>query len=153
MTTRKWKLFGNETQEKDFVVTGGLLWWNDFIVMGCYSLIQEKDELRLYPKDCRLDNRFVKIVLMNAPVMLINVFKNQLVAYTADNIVTIFELRNNDVQQTVELIKLHIYDIRGLCVLPACIVSITMTNLKNDVGTRASQGKLGGFLIFIRLIL
>jgi RAB6A-GEF complex partner protein 1 len=32
--TKKWKLFGNETQEKDFVVTGGLLWWNDFTIMG-----------------------------------------------------------------------------------------------------------------------
>lgn len=32
--TRKWKLFGNETQEKDFVVTGGLLWWNEFVIMG-----------------------------------------------------------------------------------------------------------------------
>lgn len=34
--TRKWKLFGNETQEKDFVVTGGLLWWNEFVIMGEY---------------------------------------------------------------------------------------------------------------------
>lgn len=33
-STRKWKLFGNETQEKDFVVTGGLLWWNEFVIMG-----------------------------------------------------------------------------------------------------------------------
>jgi RAB6A-GEF complex partner protein 1 len=34
LSIKKWKLFGNETQEKDFVVTGGLLWWNDFTIMG-----------------------------------------------------------------------------------------------------------------------
>lgn len=79
MTTRKWKLFGNETQEKDFIVTGGILWWDDFVIMGCYSLIQQSDELRLYPKECKLDNRFARVVLMGAPVMLINLFKDQLV--------------------------------------------------------------------------
>lgn len=80
MATRKWKLFGNETQEKDFIVTGGILWWDDFVIMGCYSLIQQSDELRLYPKECKLDNRFARVVLMSAPVMLINLFKDQLVS-------------------------------------------------------------------------
>lgn len=79
--TRKWKLFGNETQEKDFIVTGGLLWWDDFVIMGCYSLLQQSDELRLYPKDTKLDNRFAKIIVMAAPVMLINLFKDQLVSH------------------------------------------------------------------------
>lgn len=32
--SRRWKLFGNEAQEKDFVVTGGMLWWRDCIVIG-----------------------------------------------------------------------------------------------------------------------
>lgn len=80
--SRKWKLFGNESQEKDFIVTGGLLWWDDFVIMGCYSLLQQSDELRLYPKDTKLDNRFAKIILMAAPVMLINLFKDQLVIIT-----------------------------------------------------------------------
>ena len=31
-------MFGNETQEKDFVVTGGLLWWKEFLVIGCYNI-------------------------------------------------------------------------------------------------------------------
>lgn len=39
MATRKWKLFGNETQEKDFIVTGGILWWDDFVIMGCYRFV------------------------------------------------------------------------------------------------------------------
>lgn len=79
VTTRKWKLFGNETQEKDFVVTGGLLWWDEFLIMGCYSLVQQSDELRLYPRECKLDNRFARVIPMGAPVMLINLFKEQLV--------------------------------------------------------------------------
>lgn len=37
--SRRWKLFGNEAQEKDFVVTGGMLWWRDYIVIGMASVL------------------------------------------------------------------------------------------------------------------
>ena len=40
VSTRKWRLFGNETQEKDFIVTGGILWWQENIIMGCYNLVR-----------------------------------------------------------------------------------------------------------------
>ncbi|CAH1993437.1 unnamed protein product [Acanthoscelides obtectus] len=46
MLSRRWKLFGNETQEKDFIVAGGLLWWRDYVIMGCYSILENGDELR-----------------------------------------------------------------------------------------------------------
>jgi hypothetical protein len=39
---RKWKLFGNETQEKEFIVTGGLLWWREFLIIGCYNLASNR---------------------------------------------------------------------------------------------------------------
>ena len=42
---RKWRLFGNETQEKDFIVTGGLLWWKEFIIVGCFNLAALVDEV------------------------------------------------------------------------------------------------------------
>ena len=38
LLTRRWKLFGNENQEKDFVVTGGLMWWRQLLIMGCYNI-------------------------------------------------------------------------------------------------------------------
>ncbi|XP_059616429.1 guanine nucleotide exchange factor subunit Rich-like [Phlebotomus argentipes] len=136
--TRKWKLFGNETQEKDFVVTGGLLWWNEFIIMGCYSMVGHSDELRLYPKDAKLDNRFAKIIPSSAPVVLINLYKDQLIVFTNDGFVTSFAITRHDAQ-TVDLTTFRLYDIRGLCVHPACIVSVTMTNLKNESIPRVNQ--------------
>ncbi|XP_055636034.1 guanine nucleotide exchange factor subunit Rich isoform X2 [Toxorhynchites rutilus septentrionalis] len=133
--SRKWKLFGNETQEKDFVVTGGLLWWNEFVIMGCYSLIGFHDELRIYSKENKLDNRFASITKMNAPVMLINLFKDHLVVFTADGHVTIFSLIE-DTNGQVELEKMHIYDIKNVCIHPACVISVLMTNLGNEIGTK-----------------
>ncbi|XP_058057117.1 guanine nucleotide exchange factor subunit Rich isoform X1 [Anopheles bellator] len=137
--TRKWKLFGNETQEKDFVITGGLLWWKDFVIMGCYSLIGFHDELRIYSKDCKLDNRFAVITKSASPVMLINIFRDQLVVFTSDGHLSIFALQytgdGNDsggVQHRVELIKMHIYDIKNVCIHPACVISVLMTSLKNE---------------------
>lgn len=72
-STRKWKLFGNETQvhvtvyglrqntpllmstdknnllivyqEKDLVVSGGMTWWKDFICVACYNIIGQRDEV------------------------------------------------------------------------------------------------------------
>lgn len=108
--------------------------------MGCYSLVQQSDELRIYPKDCKLDNRYAKILQVAAPVMLIHLFKDQLVTFTADGFVTVFAVNKHD-SQNADLLRLDTYDIRGLCVHPACIISVTMTNLKNDSGTRASQGE------------
>ncbi len=43
VSTRKWRLFGNETQEKDFIVTGGILWWQENIIMGCYNLVRDHE--------------------------------------------------------------------------------------------------------------
>ncbi len=46
IASRKWRLFGNETQEKDFIVTGGILWWREHVVMG-------KEQIRIYKLDPR----------------------------------------------------------------------------------------------------
>lgn len=96
MQTRKWKLFGNETQEKDFIVAGGLLWWRDYIVMGCYSIVDNADELRFYPRDCKLDNKFAKIVRVSAPILLINNLQDQLITFGSDAQIAIWYLKEID---------------------------------------------------------
>lgn len=95
MQTRRWKLFGNETQEKDFIVAGGLLWWRDYIVMGCYSIPENSDELRFYPRDSKLDNKFAKIVTLLSPVLLMNILQDQLITFGSDAQVTIWALKHN----------------------------------------------------------
>jgi hypothetical protein len=67
---RRWRLFGNETQEKDFIVTGGLLWWRGIILVGCYNLAALQDEVRAYPRAEKLDNAFATIFKVEAQVSL-----------------------------------------------------------------------------------
>lgn len=128
LQTRKWKLFGNETQEKDFVVTGAILWWNNFCILGSYSLLDHSDEIRMYPKDSKLDNRFASIVKISSPLMLMNIYKNQLIMFTSDGYVTIYAIVQHTMD-TVNLVKFKVYDIKNLCVHPACVVSVSLANL------------------------
>lgn len=42
-------------QEQNMAVTGGLAWWNDFIVLACYNLIDQQEEVseHFYQNDQR----------------------------------------------------------------------------------------------------
>ncbi|XP_069939686.1 guanine nucleotide exchange factor subunit Rich isoform X2 [Cherax quadricarinatus] len=91
---RRWHLFGNESQERDFVVTGGLLWWqSNWLVLGAYNIPANTDELRLYPRDHKLDNLFVTTVPQPAQVLLLNVYGDQLIVLTADCHITVYNLQ------------------------------------------------------------
>lgn len=93
ITSGKWRLFGNETQEKDFVVIGGLLWWRDHIVMGCYNLTALNDEIRIYPRWEKLDNSFCKVVTTDAQILLLNILGDFLVVFGADYAISIYEMQ------------------------------------------------------------
>lgn len=84
MVNRKWKMFGNEVQEKDFEVRGGLLWWNDYIIMSCYNLVTRSYEIRTYPQKERLDNQFMKHVKVPAEVLHMSMLENQLLLLLLD---------------------------------------------------------------------
>ncbi|XP_037935296.1 guanine nucleotide exchange factor subunit Rich [Teleopsis dalmanni] len=140
MITKRWKLFGNETQEKDFVVSGGLIWWNGFIVLGCYSLLDRTDEIRCYPEEYKLDNQFGNKIQVRAPVISLNMFNDQLIVLTADGFITLFALKKIN-SYTLNVEVAYDLDVKGMCVHPACIVSLTVTNLHSDVTKSVSVGK------------
>ncbi|KAI5636109.1 guanine nucleotide exchange factor subunit Rich [Phthorimaea operculella] len=128
---RRWKLFGNEAQEKDFVVTGGMLWWRDYIVIGCYSIIDGHDEIRFYPKESRLDNRFAKIVRVQSQVFVLDILADQLVVFGADALVTIYELNCVDNVGNIEMRCVQAVDISALS-HPACVVSAALCRLQDS---------------------
>ncbi|KAL1501674.1 hypothetical protein ABEB36_006962 [Hypothenemus hampei] len=132
MITRRWKLFGNESQEKDFIVAGGLLWWRDYVVLGCYSIVDNADGIRFYSRDSKLDNKFAKMVSVNAPILLMNVLEDQLITFGSDAQINIWQLRQNDSVGDVNITKLQSIDVSALAVHPACIVSVTLTALGTE---------------------
>ena len=92
INSRRWRLFGNESQEKDFIVTGGMMWWRTYVVMGCYNLNEMSDELRVYNSDAKLDDSTCKKIKMGAQIIQINGNGHETILYTSDNIITIYSL-------------------------------------------------------------
>ncbi|XP_033223995.1 guanine nucleotide exchange factor subunit Rich isoform X2 [Belonocnema kinseyi] len=134
LPSRKWKLFGNETQERDFIVTGGLLWHRGFLIASSYSLLEDKDEIRIYPRDTRLDNTYVRSVKMPSQILLLNSMKNHLLTFCANAQISIYDmvLEGNEGTGSIELIRTQTIDIGGLCVHPACVVSATLTTIRAE---------------------
>ncbi|XP_042224656.1 guanine nucleotide exchange factor subunit Rich-like isoform X2 [Homarus americanus] len=133
---RRWHLFGNESQERDFVVTGGLLWWqSNWLVLGAYNIPANTDELRLYPRDHKLDNLYVTTVPQPAQVLLLNIYGDQLIVLTADCHITVYNLQPTETNSgggNVLVSRVQEVDISGLTVHPACVVSVLLTSLRTE---------------------
>jgi hypothetical protein len=89
---RRWRLFGSETQEKDFIVTGGLLWWREFLLLGCYNLQRLHDEVRIYPRDAKLDHAYCCTTVVDAQVVVLSLHHDTLAVCTADNFLLIYSM-------------------------------------------------------------
>lgn len=82
--THKWKIFGNADQEKDIKITGGILWWKEFICMSCFNSVDRRDEIRFYSRNSNLDNNYSKISKSSCGILQMNIFKNLLVTFGTD---------------------------------------------------------------------
>ncbi|ERE77129.1 putative protein RIC1 like protein [Cricetulus griseus] len=92
LLTKKWKLFGNITQEQNMIVTGGLAWWNDFMVLACYNLSDRQEELRIYLRTSNLDNAFAHVTKAPAETLLLSVFRDMVVVFRADCSICLYSI-------------------------------------------------------------
>ncbi|XP_066566821.1 guanine nucleotide exchange factor subunit RIC1 isoform X2 [Amia ocellicauda] len=134
--TRKWKLFGNITQEQNMTVTGGLAWWNDFIVIACYNLIDQQEELRLYLRSSNLDNAFANITKLHSDTLLLNVFRNMVILFRADCSICLYSIeRNQDSPNHIASIELlQEVSMSRYIPHPALVVSVTLTSVRTETG-------------------
>ena len=139
---KKWKLFGNETQEKDFIVTGGVLWWKDFLVIGCFNISANRDEVRLYPREARLENAYCTIEEVDAQVLLLNRMGDRLVVYCANSHISLYQLTLDESNPMLAILtKVQDVDASALSIHPACVVSITLTHLKTEARQRSGEDR------------
>ena len=131
-----WKLFGNEVQEKNFIVSGGLLWWRKYIVLGCMNLTSSTDEIRFYPSDNKLDNRFATIIPMAAPLLLVNSQHDYLITFSSNALVDIYKMADSD---KVEVTKIQSIDASELCIHTVCVISITLMYPRNEPSTNCDN--------------
>uniref|UniRef100_A0A671RVI1 RAB6A-GEF complex partner protein 1-like n=1 Tax=Sinocyclocheilus anshuiensis TaxID=1608454 RepID=A0A671RVI1_9TELE len=134
--TRKWKLFGNVTQEQNMTVTGGLTWWDDFVVVACYNFIDRQEELRLYVRTSNLDNVFASITKLQADTLLLNVFRNVVILFRADCSICLYsiERRHDSPNPSVSVELLQEVSMSRYIPHPGLVVSVTLTSVRTETG-------------------
>lgn len=92
LVNSKWKLFGNETQERDLTICGDMIWWFDYIVIPCHNMNTNQYEIRAYSNKQRLDNNYAAITPISKKMVLISIFENRLLGLYSDGQMEMFLL-------------------------------------------------------------
>ncbi|XP_064356977.1 guanine nucleotide exchange factor subunit RIC1-like isoform X7 [Dromaius novaehollandiae] len=136
LITKKWKLFGNVAQEQNMMVTGGLAWWNDFIVLACYNLNDHQEELRTYPQTSNLDNTFASVAKVQADTLLLSVFRDIVILFRADCSICLYsiERRPDSLNPTASVQVLQEVSMSRYIPHPFLVVSVTLTSVRTETG-------------------
>ncbi|XP_039737679.1 guanine nucleotide exchange factor subunit RIC1 isoform X5 [Pteropus medius] len=136
LLTKKWKLFGNITQEQNMIVTGGLAWWKDFIVLACYNINDRQEELRVYLRTSNLDNAFAHVTKAQAETLLLSVFRDMVIVFRADCSICLYSIeRKSDGPNTTAGIQvLQEVSMSRYIPHPFLVVSVTLTSVSTENG-------------------
>ena len=135
LARRKWRLFGNETQERSIICRGGVTWWHNFLIVGCYNLESDIDEVRFHRRQANLDVGYAHSVKLPAPIFLINTFNDILLVYCADCSVSFYNLTAVDLKVNatgIEVVKISETTLVDFLMHPVTVVSLSLTSLKNE---------------------
>ncbi|XP_023656985.2 guanine nucleotide exchange factor subunit RIC1-like [Paramormyrops kingsleyae] len=137
LVTRKWKLFGNVAQELAMVVTAGLAWWNNHIVVTCFNLAEQREELRFYPQTCNLDNAHASATKLHSETLLLHVSRSTALRFRADCFIDLYSvsLRLDRVRPSVSVELLQVVSLSRYIPQPAIVVSIMLTSICTATGS------------------
>uniref|UniRef100_A0A665VYR5 Protein RIC1 homolog n=1 Tax=Echeneis naucrates TaxID=173247 RepID=A0A665VYR5_ECHNA len=122
--------------EQNMMVTGGLAWWNDFVVVACYNFTDQQEQLRLYQRSSNLDNAFASVTKLHADTLLLNVFRDMVILFRADCSICLYsiEKRNDSPNPSAIVELLQEVSMSRYIPHPALVVSVTLTSVRTETG-------------------
>ncbi|KAM9641316.1 guanine nucleotide exchange factor subunit RIC1 isoform 3-T3 [Trichechus inunguis] len=123
-------------REQNMIVTGGLAWWNDFIVLACYNISDHQEELRVYLRTSNLDNAFAHVTKAQAETLLLSVFRDMVIVFRADCSICLYSIeRKSDGPNTTASIQvLQEVSMSRYIPHPFLVVSVTLTSVSTENG-------------------
>lgn len=135
-STGKWRLFGNESQERDMLVTGGLAVWRGFAMAACYDIDRDKEELRFYPLDRQLDNQFCTRHSTESRILMLSRREDKVITFDMSARIFIYGLSIKEKKkgnfETVLIERCAEIRVNDLVPHPACVISVQLTSLNHD---------------------
>ncbi|CDS39403.1 protein RIC1 [Echinococcus multilocularis] len=94
LSSLRWRLFGNVSQEQTFEVHAGLAWWGRFICFSAFNYVVSHCEIRCYPTTEKLDDRFASIVTLENSIrpLILDIVGNCLIIFSTDSHYRSFDL-------------------------------------------------------------
>ncbi|KAF8362406.1 hypothetical protein PRIPAC_89329 [Pristionchus pacificus] len=138
LSNQRWKIFGNESQERELHVTGGLFVWRGLMVGAC-----AETGIKMYPIETRLDERFASTKETDARIIMSNMKGDILVTMDVESRLLMYTLHRVDregdregfpraaIERTAEI------RIGELVPHIACLVSVHLTVLTYDKAASA----------------
>ncbi|KAF6126944.1 RIC1-like protein, RAB6A GEF complex partner 1 [Phyllostomus discolor] len=123
-------------REQTMIVTGGLAWWNDFIVLACYNISDHQEELRVYLRTSNLDNAFAHVTKAQVETLLLSVFRDMVIVFRADCSICLYsiERKSDGPNITAGIQVLQEVSMSRYISHPFLVVSVTLTSVSTENG-------------------
>ena len=74
-----------------------IIWWKlwnyrSCIIAGCYSEPDDQDQIRIYPREPQLSNRYMTAVVLSSQIFLIDSLWDKLIVYCADGKLSMYSM-------------------------------------------------------------
>ncbi|XP_063715616.1 guanine nucleotide exchange factor subunit RIC1-like isoform X2 [Symsagittifera roscoffensis] len=133
----KWKMFGNEIQEKELSVCGGMTWFEEFIVFTCRNNDSSRYELRAYSRLMNLENNSKSAIHLPSKPLVVNMYKNFFTVLDRQSSLVMFKLEihsTSNNKRTCVLAKIQETPLNMFVPYPQSILSIMFTDVGHQMG-------------------